>query len=256
MPRSRRIDEGRAARGASARHAACRAARGVAVREAVPADAVDVRDRDSRAGRRRHRAAHRRRLRRSRDARGHRAQFRALGVRCRDPHVRPASDPKARGRRAASANRQRADRRGAPVPGARRSAHAEGALGIGPRPDGRVRRRRQQRRDFAGAGARDAWWKSRRRIPARIRDGRRRLRDGEQGGPLWAPRFASPPIPSMRSPPPTRSTRMCGRRWGRKTKPPSDAMCLRRIRSMRASWPTPRQAHSSCTVCRHIVGRK
>ena len=79
--------------GTSARPAARRPARRPAVREAVAADAVDVRDRDSRARRRRPRAARRRRLRRARDAGRYRAQFRAMGVRRRDPHVRPGSDP-------------------------------------------------------------------------------------------------------------------------------------------------------------------
>ena len=49
-----------------------------------------------------------------------------------------------------AARHQRADRRGASVSGAGRHVDAARALGRLPRPDGRVRRRRQQRRDVAG----------------------------------------------------------------------------------------------------------
>ncbi len=55
-------------------------------------------------------------------------------------------------RGAASSRPQRADQRGASVPGACRLPHAAGGLGQPARPDDRVRRRRQQRRDLARAG--------------------------------------------------------------------------------------------------------
>ena len=152
----------------SARATARRPARRAAVREAVAAYAVDVRDRDSRARRRRDRAAGRRRARRSRDARGRRAQPRALGLRRRRPHVRAGAASSAGRRRAEAAGRQRAHRRGASVPGAGRRAHAAGALGIAARPDGRLRRRRQQRRDLARAGGGHAGRKRRRRVSARV----------------------------------------------------------------------------------------
>ena len=59
-------------------------------------------------------------------------------------------------RGAAPARRQRAERPGTSVPGARRSADAAGSLGRMGGPHGHVRRRRQQRGDVARAGRGDA----------------------------------------------------------------------------------------------------
>jgi ornithine carbamoyltransferase len=54
--------------------------------------------------------------------------------------------------RAVAPRRERADRRGAPVPGAGRLPDAPREMGLARGADGDLRRRRQQRRDVAGAG--------------------------------------------------------------------------------------------------------
>ena len=74
------------------------------------------------------------------------------------------------------ARRQRADRRGASLPGAGRLPDADRAVGLAARPDGRVRRRRQQRRGVARAGGRDARRHRRRRVAEGIRAAGRRAR--------------------------------------------------------------------------------
>ena len=76
--------------------------------------------------------------------------------------------------RAAAARHQRADRRRASVPGAGRHADAARALGDAARPDHRLRRRRQQRRDLAGACRVHAGHPRARRLAARLRAARRR----------------------------------------------------------------------------------
>ena len=67
--------------------------------------------------------------RRPRDDRRRRAQPRALGRRRRRPHVRAGAPRGVRQRRARAAGRQRADRRGASLPGAGRLPDAARALG-------------------------------------------------------------------------------------------------------------------------------
>ena len=65
-----------------------------------------------------------------------------------------------------------------PVPGARRSADAQGSVGRLDRPHRHVRRRRQQRRDVAGAGRRHA----RHDLPHRLSRGLRAAADGRRAG--------------------------------------------------------------------------
>ena len=75
--------------------------------------------------------------------RGCRAHSRAMGRGGRHPYVFTAPARGIRRGRAAVARRERADRRAAPVPGARRLLDAARAVGIAARPHDRVRRRRQ-----------------------------------------------------------------------------------------------------------------
>ena len=97
------------------------------------------------------RPAARRRARPPRAGRRRRAQPRALGRRGGHPHLLAAAARGVRRRGAAAARDQRADRRRASVPGAGRLPDAARALGHAARPDDRLRRRRQQRRDVARA---------------------------------------------------------------------------------------------------------
>ncbi len=85
----------------------------------------------------------------------------------RHPHVRAVASGAVRRGGAAPARRQRADQRRASVPGARRPADAGRRLGIAGCPHHCVRRRRQQRRDFA-----------RPRVDARGREGPRGVARG------------------------------------------------------------------------------
>ena len=102
--------------------------RRAAVRQAVAAHAGDLRGRGAGAGRRSDPHPLRRGARRPRVGGRRRAQPRALGGRGRHPHVRAAGARGVRHRRAAPARGQRAHRRGAPVPGRGRPAHAAGAV--------------------------------------------------------------------------------------------------------------------------------
>ena len=97
--------------------------------------------------------------------------------------IRTFSQRRARGVRrggAAAARHQRADRRGASVPGARRLPDAAGALGHAARPDDRLRRRRQQRRDVARARGGDARRPRPRRQPGRLPAAARRRAAGDR----------------------------------------------------------------------------
>ena len=109
--------------------AAERPSRRDAVREAVAPDADDLRNRGARARRPRRRAAARRRPGRARAGRRRGAQSRALGRRRRHPDVLADGARGVRGGGQPPARHQRADRRRAPVPGARRLPHAQGTTG-------------------------------------------------------------------------------------------------------------------------------
>ena len=195
-------------------------ARRAAVREAVAADAVDVRDRRPRA-RRRHAApaggsSPKACASRSQDvARNLERWVRALVIRTFAQEK--AATLAAAG--AAPARHQRADRRTASLPGARRRADAARALGRLPRPDARLRRRRQQRRDLARPRRVHARHHGSRRLAGRLRAarrGRRRARAIARDG-ADVRRFSR----SARRPSPasTPSTPTSGRRWARKRKP-------------------------------------
>ena len=203
-------------------HALERQARRLAVREAVAAHARHLHDRRPRARRRHRRDPRRRDARRSRADQRRRPQSRALGRCGRDPHVRPGAAASDRRDHAEAARHQRAQQRGASVPGARRHADARRAVGIARRQAHRVRRRRQQRLHVARARGDDARHRactSRRRkgssCPDEVVDqaaevspeGRRahRVHRSEGRG-----RATSTP-----------STPTCGRRWDRKSSTPS-----------------------------------
>ena len=90
---------------------------------------------------------------------------------------------------AAAARHQRAHRRGASLPGARRLPDAAGAHRAAARPDDRLRRRRQQRRGVAGARGGDARRPRARRQPraaisCRMRSCSRRRRVARHGARL------------------------------------------------------------------------
>ena len=91
-------------------------------------------------------------------------------------HVRAGEGGDAGGGAGRAARHQRADRRRASLPGARRRVHAARAVGRLPRPHNRVRRRRQQRRDVARAGGVHARRHRARGVPAgyELPDSRRR----------------------------------------------------------------------------------
>ncbi len=113
--------------------------RRAAVREAVAAHAHDVRDRRPRARRPRRRAAARRRARAARAGRRRRAQPRALGRRAwSSARSRSSVLEEFAAAAHAPARHQRADRRRASVPGARRLPDAAGAARAAARPDDRV----------------------------------------------------------------------------------------------------------------------
>ena len=90
-----------------------------------------------------------RRRRHARDAGRRGAESGAVGGGGGHPHVRAGAPAGVRGGRAEAARHQRAERRGASVPGHGRSPHADRAVGRRPRPHARLHRRRQQRRDVA-----------------------------------------------------------------------------------------------------------
>ena len=136
-----------------------------------------------------------------------------------------------RGGGAAAARGQRAHRPGASLPGARRLPDAAGAHRTAARPDDRLRRRRQQRGDLAGARGGDARRPRPRRQPRAVSAAARRRAAGDGRRRATARGCASSPTPPMRWPAPTRSTPTRGRRWARRPRPRSGAASSRPIRS-------------------------
>ena len=134
-----------------------RPARRAALREAVAADAIDVRDRDPRARRRHAASAGAVRRGHPRAAQGHRAQPRAMGARAGDSHLRAGKGRDHRRGRPPAARHQRADRRGASLSGARRCVHAARAMGRLPRPD-------RSRSSATATTSRRRWLTSRRML--------------------------------------------------------------------------------------------
>ena len=140
---------------------------------------------------------------------------------------------RARRGRAAAARHQRAHQRGASVPGARRHADAARALGRTrprrARADHRLRRRRQQRRDVAGAGGDDLGVHVRVATPKGYELSADVSRHAPSARRSTARRSPRSRTRSRRSAASTPSTPTSGRRWARRTKP---------RRGCRASGPT------------------
>ena len=126
----------------------------------------------------------------------------AIGVRT-GPHAPVGGARRARER----AGREHAHRRSPPVPGARRPAHAEGALRPARGAEARLRRRRQQRRPLAD-DHRARRWAS--RSPSPRRPSSRPQPVGQRGGRSR--------IRRRRCRARTRSTRTSGSAWATRTR--------------------------------------
>ena len=148
------------------------------------------------------------------------------------------------------ARRQRADRRGASVPGAGRLPDAARALGhrcaaarSRSSATATTSRRRSRRRSRCSAARR-------RRVAARVRAAARRVRVGGNGGALRRRRARHQRSRRGGLAAPTRSTPTCGRRWGRRARRRRATRSSRPYQvNARADGAGARQARCSCTAC-------
>ena len=192
--------------------------------------------------------------------RGRRAQPRALGRRRRHPHVRAGSGSTQFAAAApAAARRQRADRRGASVPGAGR--HADAARALRRRCAGRtiafvgdgnnVAASLAQAGAMLGVHVRVASPQGY-ELPAAVVEQRAQRRAPRRDASTLIERSGR-----GRRAAPTRSTPTCGRRWARKTRPTTRARDLRAVPGeRRADGRAPGRTRSSCTACRRTAATK
>ncbi len=155
-----------------------RRARGVAVRKAVLAYAIHLRS--CRQGARRRGPESLGRVRRRTRTAGRRgAQPRTLGARARGADVCAGASGASGHLGSPTSRDQRAHRRTASLPGARRWAENARSVGRLPRPAGGIRRRRQQRRHVARARHEHARHHAAHRVTGGLRASRPRARGGQ-----------------------------------------------------------------------------
>ena len=195
--------------------------------------------------------------------RGHRPHARLLPPHPVRPRLRPrgagAHGLRPREQRLRRAGDQPALRRGAPLPGHRRRAHAARAARPAARPGAGLHRRRQQHVPLPGQGGADGGDGCPGGLaPGLLVFGRGTRPPDRAGasGSAAAARCCSPTIP--RSPPaaPTRSTPTCGRAWARRRRGPSALAAFAgfTIDDALLEWPSP--TSSCCTACRRTGARR
>ena len=154
--------------------------------------------------------------------------------------------------------RERADRRGASVPGAGRRDDDARALGRDRGPHRGLRGRRQQRGDVADAGGADDGRARADGLAGRLHAVRRRSCPGGRGAPGSGARVERLHRPARsRDAAPTPSTPTCGPRWARSTRPIERRQVFApyQVNAALMAAAAPAGA-SSCTACRRIAARR